>query len=48
MALAQLEDSKSQSCGFQAKPGRHITTNAASTSWLEVDAQWASKGDLDW
>ena len=22
--------------------------NAASTSWSEVDAQWASKGDLDW
>ena len=22
--------------------------NAASTSWSEADAQWASKGDLDW
>ena len=22
--------------------------NAASTSWLEADAQWALKGDLDW
>ena len=25
-----------------------VQPNTASTSWSEADAQWASKGDLDW
>ena len=46
--IARFQDVSTASAATGWATDTGVQPNAASTSWLEVDAQWASKGDLDW
>ena len=46
--IVRFQDVSTASAATGRATNAGAQPNAASTSWLEADAQWASKGDLDW
>ncbi|KIM82448.1 hypothetical protein PILCRDRAFT_7841 [Piloderma croceum F 1598] len=46
--IAQFQDALTASAATNWAIDTGTQPNAASTGWSEADAQWASKGDLDW
>jgi hypothetical protein len=46
--IARFQDAPTASAVTDRAADTGAQPNAASTSWSEADAQWASKGDLDW
>ena len=46
--IARFQDVSTASAATGRATDAGAQPNAASTSWSEADAQWASKGDLDW
>ena len=46
--IARFQDDSTASAATDWATDTGAQPNTASTGWSEVDAQWASKGDLDW
>ena len=46
--IARFQDASAASTATDRTTNTGTQPNAASTRWSEADAQWASKGDLDW
>jgi hypothetical protein len=46
--IVRFQDVPTASAAIDRATDTGAQPNATSTSWSEADAQWASKGDLDW
>ena len=46
--IARFQDAPTASAVSDRAADTGAQPNTASTSWSEADAQWVSKGDLDW